>query len=155
MSRPPETSKLMRIDRRDLLLRVGSGALASAGAGLLPCPPLASQTTGGLRMGLVHRRPAAYFTRLDDDLVRCDLCPHRCRIEAGQRGLCGVRESGGGELHYIPALNARYDHVAFLSRLIEKHIAGWPESSPDWSASETAQALDKTRQRAIAHGATR
>lgn len=63
------------------------------------------------------------------------------------------RESGGGELRYIPALNARDDHVAFLSRLIEKHIAGWPESSPDWSASEATRALDKTRQRAMALGA--
>ena len=32
--------------------------------------------------------------------------------------------SGGGTLNYIPALNARDDHVAFLSRLIEKH-ARW------------------------------
>lgn len=65
------------------------------------------------------------------------------------------RDSGGGELHYIPALNARDDHVAFLSRLIEKHVAGWPESSPDWSASETARALEKSRERALAMGAKR
>jgi ferrochelatase len=63
------------------------------------------------------------------------------------------RESGGGELRYIPALNAREDHVAFLSRLIEKHISGWPESSPDRSASETMHALDATRRRAAALGA--
>jgi ferrochelatase len=64
-------------------------------------------------------------------------------------------ESGGGQLHYIPALNARDDHVAFLSRLIEKHIAGWPESSPDWSAGEAARALEKSRARALAKGASR
>jgi ferrochelatase len=65
------------------------------------------------------------------------------------------RDSGGGELHYIPALNARDDHVAFLSRLIEKHVAGWPESSPDWSASEATRALEKSRERALAMGARR
>lgn len=64
-------------------------------------------------------------------------------------------ESGGGELHYIPCLNAREDHVAFLARLIEKHAAGWPESSTDWCASESARELDKSRQRALALGATR
>ena len=38
-------------------------------------------------------------------------------------------ESGGGTLNYIPALNARDDHVAFLSRLVASHAGGWPEST--------------------------
>ena len=63
------------------------------------------------------------------------------------------KEAGGGELNYIPALNARDDHIAFLTRLIEKHIGGWPESSPDWSASDTAREQDKSRERALARGA--
>ena len=63
------------------------------------------------------------------------------------------KEAGGGELHYIPALNARDDHVSFLSRLVEKNVGGWPEASPDWSLSESTQALDKSLQRARAMGA--
>jgi ferrochelatase len=63
------------------------------------------------------------------------------------------QEAGGGDLHYIPALNARDDHVAFLARLIEKNAVGWPESSSDWSASETAHELEKSRQRALNLGA--
>lgn len=63
-------------------------------------------------------------------------------------------ESGGGSLNYIAALNARDDHVAFLSRLIVKNAAGWPESSTDWSASETAREQDKSRERALAMGAS-
>jgi len=47
--------------------------------------------------------------------------------------------AGGAELRYIPALNARDDHVEFLTRLIEKHISGWPETSPDWSASDVTR----------------
>lgn len=65
------------------------------------------------------------------------------------------RESGGGDLRYIPALNARDDHVAFLARLIEKHAGGWPESSPDWSESEAARERDRSRERALAAGAPR
>ncbi|MGB5630583.1 MAG: ferrochelatase [Woeseiaceae bacterium] len=34
-------------------------------------------------------------------------------------------EAGGESLHYIPALNARDDHIDFLAGLVERHIAGW------------------------------
>jgi ferrochelatase len=53
-------------------------------------------------------------------------------------------ESGGEELHYVPALNAREDHVRFLTELVEKHMGGWPLS---FSADPAS------RQRAIAMGA--
>ncbi len=61
---------------------------------------------------------------------------------------------GGGTLNYIPALNARDDHIAFLSRLVEKTAGGWPESSADWSASEDARERDRSRQRATTAGAS-
>jgi ferrochelatase len=41
----------------------------------------------------------------------------------------GFVQSGGGSLNYIPALNARDDHVTFLSELVSSHASGWPESS--------------------------
>ena len=63
--------------------------------------------------------------------------------------------AGGEELRYIPALNARDDHIAFLSRTIEKNVAGWPEASPDWSHSEAARRLEKSLQRARDMGAER
>lgn len=63
--------------------------------------------------------------------------------------------AGGGELRYIPALNARDDHIAFLSRTIEKNVAGWPEASPDWSMSEAARQMEKSLQRAREMGAER
>jgi len=53
-------------------------------------------------------------------------------------------ESGGGSLHYMPALNARTDHVRFLADLVEKHMRGWPESYAEDPLS---------RQRAIDLGA--
>jgi ferrochelatase len=31
-------------------------------------------------------------------------------------------DSGGGSLHYIPALNAREDHTSFLADLVEQHL---------------------------------
>ena len=65
------------------------------------------------------------------------------------------RDAGGGELRYIPALNARDDHVSFLSRTIEKSIGGWPERSADWSVSEAARQLEKSLERARRMGAQR
>ncbi len=53
-------------------------------------------------------------------------------------------EAGGNTLHYIPALNARDDHVSFLTDLVEKHIGGWPRTYSDDPAC---------RQRALALGA--
>ncbi len=64
-------------------------------------------------------------------------------------------EAGGGELSYIPCLNARDDHVEFLTRLVEQHVGGWPEASKDWNASDAARERDKSRERALAMGADR
>jgi ferrochelatase len=35
-------------------------------------------------------------------------------------------DAGGEALHYIPALNARPDHIDFLATLIGQHTLGWP-----------------------------
>ncbi len=36
-----------------------------------------------------------------DGAVVCRLCPHGCRIAAGQRGRCGARENRGGQLRAL------------------------------------------------------
>lgn len=63
--------------------------------------------------------------------------------------------AGGGELRYIPALNAGDDHVSFLSRLIEKNVAGWPEASLDRSDAAVAEERARSRRRALELGAER
>lgn len=63
------------------------------------------------------------------------------------------KTSGGGDLRYIPALNARDEHVSFLSRTIERSVSGWPEANPDWSHSEVSRQLEKSLQRAKEMGA--
>lgn len=50
------------------------------------------------------------------------------------------KEAGGNALRYIPALNARNDHVAFLVSLIERHASGWPQASADPDACTRALA---------------
>ena len=36
--------------------------------------------------------PARYWHALDDGRIQCDLCPRDCRLHAGQRGACFVRQ---------------------------------------------------------------
>ncbi len=44
-------------------------------------------------------RKAGYYQPLDDEgAVECCLCPHRCRIAPGKRGICRVRENRDGVL---------------------------------------------------------
>ena len=63
------------------------------------------------------------------------------------------RTAGGGEQRSIHALKARDDHLSFLSRKLEKRVAGWPEANSDSSPSENAYKREKSLQRARDMGA--
>ena len=62
-------------------------------------------------------------------------------------------ESGGKSLAYIPALNARRDHLSFLTQLVLRHLQGWPETSPAWDEESRRKALEESAARASAAGA--
>jgi ferrochelatase len=73
--------------------------------------------------------------------------------EIAMENAAAFRDAGGGDLRYIPALNAREDHVSFLSRTIEKNASGWPEADPDWNLSDASRQLEKSLERARRMGA--
>ncbi len=41
---------------------------------------------------------ARFYEKLDGGRVQCNLCPNRCILAEGQRGICKVRENQNGEL---------------------------------------------------------
>ncbi|MDI6917151.1 MAG: AmmeMemoRadiSam system radical SAM enzyme, partial [Thermoplasmatales archaeon] len=43
----------------------------------------------------------AMFYEKKDDKIRCLLCPHKCLIPEGKRGICGVRENRKGVLYSL------------------------------------------------------
>ena len=45
-----------------------------------------------------HTVPTAYWHRLDDGRVQCDVCPRACKMREGQRGLCFVRAVQDGRV---------------------------------------------------------
>ncbi|MGB9706646.1 MAG: AmmeMemoRadiSam system radical SAM enzyme [Microgenomates group bacterium] len=44
---------------------------------------------------------ASFYQQLGDDKVQCQLCPNRCVVSPGQRGVCKVRENIGGKLYSL------------------------------------------------------
>ncbi len=54
-----------------------------------------------LAAGQESAHEAMYYHRLDGKRVQCVLCPRRCVIADGQRGVCGVRENRGGTLYTL------------------------------------------------------
>jgi len=41
---------------------------------------------------------ARYYERLDEETVRCTICPRMCTVKPGKRGFCGTRENRDGTL---------------------------------------------------------
>ena len=58
-----------------------------AGPGMLPGPSLKG----------VARHEAMFWEKLDQNRVKCVLCPRECEVADVERGYCGVRENQGGE----------------------------------------------------------
>jgi len=44
---------------------------------------------------------AKHWTKLEDNKVRCELCPHRCVLDDGQTGVCRVRKNIRGKLYTL------------------------------------------------------
>lgn len=57
---------------------------------------------------------ARYYEKLEDNQVRCRLCPHQCAIQPGKRGICAVRENHKGTLmalNYARAIAVHNDPI--------------------------------------------
>jgi len=63
--------------------------------------------------------------------------------------------AGGGEFHYIPALNDRPEHIDALAGLVRRHACGWPEMDAAAAVDGSAEARARSRARALALGAER
>ena len=56
-------------------------------------------------------REALLYEKLTDSRVQCALCAHRCKINSGRRGLCGVRENKDGVLYSLVFGTLIAEHV--------------------------------------------
>lgn len=86
-----------RSSSRRGLLQGGAAGLCMmclARAGIMPAA--AGEAAGAGGRGLVRPRPAAWFTALGAERLRCDLCPWQCELAPGETGRCRVRRNHGG-----------------------------------------------------------
>lgn len=54
------------------------------------------------------------YKKLDTGKVQCQTCNHRCKVDDGKRGICGVRENRDGKLYllvYGKAIAAHIDPI--------------------------------------------
>jgi len=54
---------------------------------------------------------ALFYTEKEDKKVSCGLCPHRCVIASGAKGVCGVRKNTGGRLESLVYGRIIAEHV--------------------------------------------
>jgi pyruvate formate lyase activating enzyme len=75
-----------------------------------------------LKKGLLGRELSPYFTQMEDQRVRCDLCPHLCEVEEGERGNCQVRQNMGGKYYSLVYGNPCAVHVDPIEKKPFFHI---------------------------------
>jgi pyruvate formate lyase activating enzyme len=46
-------------------------------------------------------KEAMFYEKLEENTVRCHLCPHNCKINKLKKGICGVRENRDGVLYSL------------------------------------------------------
>lgn len=70
--------------------------------------------------------------------------------EIAMEGKATFVGAGGGEYHYIPALNERDDWIHALADIAQQHLQGWLDDTP---RADRQAALEQSRQRALVMGA--
>lgn len=87
------------LTKRQFLKVCGTGLCLLSTAHLFGVPKLSRAQMA--RKGLIKTKLSPYFTSLGGGDIRCDLCPKRCRVPNGKRGLCRVRENRDGKYYSL------------------------------------------------------
>ncbi|NWF91427.1 MAG: AmmeMemoRadiSam system radical SAM enzyme [Syntrophaceae bacterium] len=81
-------------------LRFSGATLCALSLGGLPSCSGPSQAQI-VKKGLIKTKLSPYFTPLQGGEIECTLCPNRCRLARGRRGLCRVRENRDGKQYSL------------------------------------------------------
>jgi len=85
--------------RREVLKLCGKSVCLLTASSLLSSPQ--SSQAQGMKKGLIKTKLSPYFVSLEGGEIRCELCPHQCRVSKGKRGLCRVRENRDGKYYSL------------------------------------------------------
>jgi len=89
----------LELSKRDFLRLCGT-SVCLLSAGYLFGFPETSRAQATAK-GLIKTKLSPYFTSLDGGNIQCELCPHRCRVAKGKRGICRVRENRDGKYYSL------------------------------------------------------
>lgn len=100
------------ISRRDFLRQCGRCALVCASLESAVWMTTTSRSQAlALQKGYLGRKLSPFYTGLQDGRIRCELCPHSCEVDEGERGYCEVRENIGGRYYSLVYGNPCAVHV--------------------------------------------
>jgi pyruvate formate lyase activating enzyme len=88
--------------RRNFLDRCGRSLAVCASSALFPVSTaVRSARSAAIERGFIGQKRSPYFKPLDNQMIRCTLCPHGCEVGPAERGLCEVRENIGGQYYSL------------------------------------------------------
>lgn len=88
-----------QLSKREFLQFCGASLCLLSSAYLFGYPE--TSRAQAAKKGLIKTKLSPYFTSLDGGEIQCELCPHRCRVAKGKRGLCRVRENRDGKYYSL------------------------------------------------------
>jgi pyruvate formate lyase activating enzyme len=88
-----------QLSKREFLRFCGASLCLLSSAHLFGYPE--TSRAQAAKKGLIKTKLSPYFTSLDGGEIQCELCPHRCRVAKGKRGLCRVRENRDGKYYSL------------------------------------------------------
>lgn len=102
---------MQKLSRRGFV-KGGITILGAVASGFLFGPLLSFQKLAyAAKTPLIGKLHARYYSSLDSSTVKCSLCPHRCLLMNGMRGICRAREAEAGKLYSLVYGNPCSYHI--------------------------------------------
>jgi pyruvate formate lyase activating enzyme len=112
-----------QLTRRNFLYQCGRNALICTSSAMFPWTTLSrSAQAAALKKGLIGKKLSPYFTPLGNHMIQCELCPHRCEVSPGERGLCEVRENISGQYYSMVYANPCAVHIDPIEKKSFYHV---------------------------------
>ncbi len=112
-----------QITRRNFLGLCGRSVAVCASSALFPLGTSSrSAWSAAIEKGFIRRKLSPYFTPMDNQMIHCELCPHGCEVDPGERGLCEVRENINGQYYSLVYANPCAIHIDPIEKKPLYHV---------------------------------
>ena len=108
------------LTKREFLRLCGTSFCMLSVASLFGFPEISRAQAA--KKGLIKTKLSPYFTSLEGGEIQCELCPHRCRVPKGKRGICRVRENREGKYYSLVYGNPCAVHLDPIEKKPFSHV---------------------------------